>query len=67
MKYHNIRMALFAFTVLAAGVASRSLVLVRDSLLAELQARLQPVEQMVFGVSEANRRSLASLILETLL
>ena len=52
---------------LAAGAVSRSLVLVRDSLLAELQARLQPVEQMVFGVSEANRRSLASLILETLL
>ncbi len=52
---------------LAAGAVSRSLVLVRDSLLAELQARLQPVEQVVFEVSEANRDSLAVRILEMLL
>jgi nucleoside-triphosphatase THEP1 len=52
---------------LAAGAASRSLVLVRDSLLAELQARLQPVGQVVFEVSEANRGSLAPAILATLL
>lgn len=52
---------------LAAGVASRSLVLVRDSLLADLQARLAPVEQVVFAVDEENREALASRILTSLL
>ncbi len=52
---------------LAAGEGERLLVLVRDSLLAELQARLQPVEQLVFAVDEENRRVLAPRILKTLM
>jgi nucleoside-triphosphatase THEP1 len=40
---------------LAAGEAHRALVLVRAPLLAELQARLAPVEQQVFRVNEQNR------------
>lgn len=52
---------------LAAGVAGRSLVLVRDSLLAELQARLAPVEQVVFAVDEENRGALALRILTSLM
>lgn len=51
---------------LAAGEVERALVLVRDSLLAELQARLQPVEQVVFRVSEGNRGRLAAPILALL-
>jgi nucleoside-triphosphatase THEP1 len=52
---------------LAAGEAERALVLVRDSLLAELQARLGPVEQRVFEVSEGNRETLPRHILAGLL
>jgi nucleoside-triphosphatase THEP1 len=52
---------------LAAGEVGRSLVLVRDSLLAELQARLGPVEQRVFEVEGGNRGTLAPHILEGLL
>lgn len=52
---------------LAAGGAHRSLILVRDSLLAELQSTLAPVEQRVFRVTEENRRDLASHILECLI
>jgi nucleoside-triphosphatase THEP1 len=52
---------------LAAGEVGRSLVLVRDSLLAELQATLGPAEQVVYEVCEANRRTLAPHILEDLL
>jgi nucleoside-triphosphatase THEP1 len=51
---------------LAAGEIRRSLVLVRDSLLGELQARLGPVEQIVFEVNEDNRGELAPRILEQL-
>jgi nucleoside-triphosphatase THEP1 len=43
---------------LAAGDAKRALVLVRDSLLADLQQKLEPVPQVVFEVSEENRNSL---------
>jgi nucleoside-triphosphatase THEP1 len=52
---------------LAAGAGSRSLVLVRDSLLAELQARLAPAEQVVFAVDEENRGALAPQILASLM
>jgi nucleoside-triphosphatase THEP1 len=52
---------------LAAGAGGRSLVLVRDSLLAELQARLAPAEQVVFAVDEGNRGILAPQILTSLL
>ncbi|MEJ2734292.1 MAG: nucleoside-triphosphatase [Anaerolineae bacterium] len=52
---------------LAAGAGSRSLVLVRDSLLAELQARLAPAEQVVFAVDEENRGTLAPQILASLM
>jgi nucleoside-triphosphatase THEP1 len=48
---------------LAAGEVGRSLVLVRDSLLVELQARLGPVEQKVFEVDSGNRGTLAPDIL----
>jgi nucleoside-triphosphatase THEP1 len=52
---------------LAAGEVERALVLVRDSLLGELQARLGPVEQRVFEASEGNRETLPRHILEGLL
>jgi nucleoside-triphosphatase THEP1 len=51
---------------LAAGEARRSLVLVRDSLLAELQSALAPVAQVVFRVTEETRGDLAPRILESL-
>jgi nucleoside-triphosphatase THEP1 len=51
---------------LASGEVARSLVLVRDFLLTELQTRLEPVEQVVFEVSEENRGELAPTILESL-
>jgi nucleoside-triphosphatase THEP1 len=52
---------------LAAGEARRSLLLVRDSLVAELQSTLDPVEQVVFRVTEENRGTLALRILELLI
>jgi nucleoside-triphosphatase THEP1 len=51
---------------LASGRASRSLVLVRESLLADLQARLEPVQQVVFRVSEANRGEMPLRVFESL-
>ncbi len=51
---------------LAAGEASRSLVLVRDSLLSELQRRLDRVDTIVFTVSALNRGGLAPRILQDL-
>jgi nucleoside-triphosphatase THEP1 len=53
-------------SLLASGEASRSLVLVRDSLLAELQARLEPVEQVVFRVRQTNRADVPHRIFERL-
>lgn len=47
---------------LAAGAVDRALVVVRDSLLAGLQARLGSVEQVVFHVNEQNRDDLPPLI-----
>jgi nucleoside-triphosphatase THEP1 len=52
---------------LAAGEVARSLVLVRDSLLDELQTSLGPVEQVVFEVGQGNRGTLAPEILAGLL
>lgn len=52
---------------LAAGEAERALVVVRDSLLSELQDRLRPVEQVVFRASEESRGTLAPGILSNLL
>jgi nucleoside-triphosphatase THEP1 len=52
---------------LAAGEAARSLVVVRDSLLAELQARLGSIEQVVFEVNKENREEMPARILECLL
>ncbi|HSR33302.1 MAG TPA: nucleoside-triphosphatase [Anaerolineae bacterium] len=52
---------------LAAGQVHRSLIVVRDSLLAELQARLGSVDQVVFQVREENRGTLAPHILKSLL
>jgi nucleoside-triphosphatase THEP1 len=51
---------------LASGRASRSLVVVRDSLLTELQARLRPVEQVVLEVSEQNREGMPSHVIQRL-
>jgi nucleoside-triphosphatase THEP1 len=48
---------------LALGKVRRSLVLVRDSLLAELQARLDLVDQIVFKATEDNREELPAWIL----
>lgn len=52
---------------LAAGAGGRSLVLVRDFLLDDLQARLAPAVQVVFAVDEENRGTLAPRILTALL
>ncbi|HSJ53690.1 MAG TPA: nucleoside-triphosphatase [Anaerolineae bacterium] len=52
---------------LAGGEAARSLVLVRDSLLDEIQARLAPAAQVVFYVDEDNRAELPSRIMQALL
>jgi nucleoside-triphosphatase THEP1 len=52
---------------LAAGEAARALVVVRDSLLAELQARLGSIDQVVFEVSKGDREEMPSRILERLL
>ena len=51
---------------LASGQVRRSLALVRASLLAELQARLGGVEQVVFEVNAENRDELPSQILARL-
>jgi nucleoside-triphosphatase THEP1 len=50
--------------LLASGKAGRVLVLVRDSLLAELEARLAPAECIVFEASEENRRELPTHLVE---
>jgi nucleoside-triphosphatase THEP1 len=52
---------------LAADEVERALVLVRDSLLSELQARLARVEQVVFKVSQENRGVIAPDVLSELL
>ncbi len=52
---------------LAASETARALVLVRDALLAELQRRLEPVDPIVFRVTEQNREELAPQIVDTLL
>jgi nucleoside-triphosphatase THEP1 len=52
---------------LASGQAGRALVLVRDLLLAETQARLEPIEQIVLRVSVENRQELPPQILEALI
>jgi nucleoside-triphosphatase THEP1 len=51
---------------LAAGEVPCALVLVRDTLLAELQRLLSGVEQVVFGVTESNREQQPREILERL-
>lgn len=52
---------------LASRKVDRALVLVRESLLAELQGKLGAAELVVFEVSEANRGDLAPRILESLM
>lgn len=51
---------------LAAGEAPRALVLVRESLLDELQARLERIETAVFEVQEENRDELPARVLASL-
>jgi nucleoside-triphosphatase THEP1 len=48
---------------LAAGEADRALILVRDGLLAELQARLAISGQVVFRATEENRNDLPAQVL----
>jgi nucleoside-triphosphatase THEP1 len=52
---------------LASGEARRSLVLVRDHLLLELQARLAAVEQVVLQVNKENREEMPPQVLRRLL
>ena len=52
---------------LSAGEAERALILVRDSLLSELQARLGPVEQVVFRIRDENRDALPLDVLSDIL
>ncbi len=52
---------------LAAGDARRALVVVRDSLLAGLQARLGTIGQVVFRVHAQNREELPGQILHSLM
>jgi nucleoside-triphosphatase THEP1 len=52
---------------LASGEQTRSLILVRDFLLPDLQARLEPVEQVVFRVSEQNRQHIPPEVLQGLI
>lgn len=52
---------------LAACEVARALVLVRDSLLSELEDRLGQVERLIFRVSDENRESIHAEILERLL
>ena len=52
---------------LTSGEADRALILVRESLLGELQARLAPVDQVVFQVGEENRVELAPGVLSELM
>jgi nucleoside-triphosphatase THEP1 len=49
---------------LAAGEVERALVLVRESLLAELQVKLGAVKQVVFRISEENRGAAPRQILD---
>ncbi|MGD2206958.1 MAG: nucleoside-triphosphatase [Anaerolineae bacterium] len=49
--------------LLSAGETSRALVVVRDSLLTELQARLGSIQQIVFEVSQENREEIPGHIL----
>ncbi len=51
---------------LASGDVRRSLVVVRDSLLAELQTMLGHVDQILFEISERNRGDLPPLVLRQL-
>jgi len=51
---------------LAAGQARRALVLVREFLRAELQARLEPARQVVFAVGEETRGEMPSRVLQGL-
>jgi nucleoside-triphosphatase THEP1 len=48
---------------LAAGEAQRALILVRESLLDELQGRLRGIETIVFEVQEENRNGLPARVL----
>jgi nucleoside-triphosphatase THEP1 len=48
---------------LAAGEAHRALVLVRESLLDEIQARLQGIETVIFRVDASNRSDLPAQVL----
>jgi len=52
---------------LAAGEARRVLVLVRESLLDELQGRLEGVETVVFEVQKGNRNQLPARVLAGLM
>jgi nucleoside-triphosphatase THEP1 len=52
---------------LASGKIDRALVLIRDFMLEDLQHKLNPVEQVVFRVTEENRTTMGPKIVEGLL
>jgi nucleoside-triphosphatase THEP1 len=52
---------------LAAGEAERALILVRESLLADLQAKLGPGDPITFEISAETRGTLAPRVLEALM
>lgn len=64
--WHNLGLAPL-LPRLAAGEAQRALILVRESLLGELQSRLQGVETVVFRVQPENRKALPPQVLTALL
>ena len=51
---------------LAAGEARRALVLIRESLLVELEARLEPLRPLVLAVGEQNRGEMPSRVVQAL-
>jgi nucleoside-triphosphatase THEP1 len=52
---------------LTSAEAGTTLILVRDFLLADLQAHLEPAQQVIFETSEENREALAARIFGTLI
>lgn len=64
--WHNVGLASI-LPRLAESETNRSLILVRDFLLDELQARLDPAAQIVFEVNEENREDMPAHILQGLI
>ena len=63
--WHGIGLA-SVLAPLASGGGTRSLVLVRESLLAELKEKLEPIELIIFEINDQNRNQIPYHILKTL-